>query len=127
MSSVKVAVRVRPFNNREVQRDAQCIIKMIGPTTLITNPKAMESENVNKSFNFDFSYWSHTDVSFLFTPPLPPPIHSLLLKFRRPIQLSPLNFKSIKILALKCSIMHSKATMSAFSRMDKREVVNRTR
>jgi kinesin family protein 1 len=64
MSSVKVAVRVRPFNNREVLREAQCIIKMIGPTTLITNPKAQAGESENKSFNFDFSYWSHTDVSF---------------------------------------------------------------
>ena len=33
MSSVKVAVRVRPFNNRELQRNTQCIIKMEGPTT----------------------------------------------------------------------------------------------
>ena len=65
MSSVKVAVRVRPFNNREIQRDAQCIIKMNGPTTVIANPKAGETEN--KSFNFDFSYWSHTDVSSNFS------------------------------------------------------------
>lgn len=35
MSSVKVAVRVRPFNSRELQRDAQCIIRMQGPTTSI--------------------------------------------------------------------------------------------
>ena len=33
MSSVKVAVRVRPFNNRELQRSTQCVIKMEGPTT----------------------------------------------------------------------------------------------
>ena len=33
MSSVKVAVRVRPFNNREMQRNTQCIIKMEGSTT----------------------------------------------------------------------------------------------
>ena len=33
MSSVKVAVRVRPFNSREMARDAQCIIEMEGSTT----------------------------------------------------------------------------------------------
>ena len=33
MSSVKVAVRVRPFNSRENARDAQCIIEMEGSTT----------------------------------------------------------------------------------------------
>lgn len=33
MSSVKVAVRVRPFNNREILNKAECIIKMDGNTT----------------------------------------------------------------------------------------------
>lgn len=33
MSSVKVAVRVRPFNNRERARECKCIIKMGGNTT----------------------------------------------------------------------------------------------
>ena len=33
MSSVKVAVRVRPFNNRELSRDCGCIIEMKGATT----------------------------------------------------------------------------------------------
>ena len=33
MSSVKVAVRVRPFNNREVARDACGIIEMEGAKT----------------------------------------------------------------------------------------------
>jgi len=28
MSSVKVAVRVRPYNSRELQRDCSCIIDM---------------------------------------------------------------------------------------------------
>uniref|UniRef100_A0A2C9M9P9 Kinesin-like protein unc-104 n=1 Tax=Biomphalaria glabrata TaxID=6526 RepID=A0A2C9M9P9_BIOGL len=60
MSSVKVAVRVRPFNNREMSREAECIIDMSGNTTTITNPKAGPKEAQNKSFNFDYSYWSHT-------------------------------------------------------------------
>ena len=62
MSSVKVAVRVRPFNNREVARESECIIEMSGQTTVITNPKAppgqQGSKEAVKSFNFDHSYWS---------------------------------------------------------------------
>lgn len=33
MSSVKVAVRVRPFNNRELSRECASIIEMTGTTT----------------------------------------------------------------------------------------------
>lgn len=64
MSSVKVAVRVRPFNSREIGRESKCIIEMSGATTAITNPKVPPgtSDSV-KRFNFDYSYWSH-DVSF---------------------------------------------------------------
>uniref|UniRef100_A0A2R5LHZ1 Kinesin-like protein unc-104 n=1 Tax=Ornithodoros turicata TaxID=34597 RepID=A0A2R5LHZ1_9ACAR len=68
MSSVKVAVRVRPFNNREVSRDCSCIISMTGNTTVIVNPKLPPGckEGANKSFNYDYSYWSHdpTDAHF---------------------------------------------------------------
>lgn len=60
MSSVKVAVRVRPFNNREIARESKCIIDMTGNTTTISNPKINDA---NKNFNFDYSYWSHTDES----------------------------------------------------------------
>uniref|UniRef100_A0A1Q3EUQ2 Kinesin-like protein unc-104 n=1 Tax=Culex tarsalis TaxID=7177 RepID=A0A1Q3EUQ2_CULTA len=60
MSSVKVAVRVRPFNSREIARESSCIIEMSGNTTCITNPKVPpgSSESV-KRFNYDYSYWSH--------------------------------------------------------------------
>lgn len=33
MSSVKVAVRVRPFNSREINRDCKCVIEMTDNTT----------------------------------------------------------------------------------------------
>uniref|UniRef100_A0A8C4ZBG5 plus-end-directed kinesin ATPase n=1 Tax=Gadus morhua TaxID=8049 RepID=A0A8C4ZBG5_GADMO len=56
-ASVKVAVRVRPFNSREMGKDSKCIIQMNGNTTTILNPKQPKE---NKSFNFDYSYWSHT-------------------------------------------------------------------
>ncbi|XP_058270025.1 kinesin-like protein KIF1A isoform X6 [Hemibagrus wyckioides] len=63
-ASVKVAVRVRPFNSREISKDSKCIIQMSGNTTTIINPKQPKE---NKSFNFDYSYWSHTspeDVNY---------------------------------------------------------------
>ncbi|XP_065812162.1 kinesin-like protein KIF1A isoform X3 [Labrus bergylta] len=56
-ASVKVAVRVRPFNSREIGKESKCIIQMTGNTTTIINPKQAKD---NKSFNFDYSYWSHT-------------------------------------------------------------------
>ncbi|XP_045874478.1 kinesin-like protein KIF1A isoform X2 [Meles meles] len=57
-ASVKVAVRVRPFNSREMSRDSKCIIQMSGSTTTIINPK--QPKETPKSFSFDYSYWSHT-------------------------------------------------------------------
>ncbi|XP_021916348.1 kinesin-like protein unc-104 isoform X6 [Zootermopsis nevadensis] len=60
MSSVKVAVRVRPFNNREISRECKCIIEMGGSTTYIINPKVPPgSKDATKNFNYDYSYWSH--------------------------------------------------------------------
>ena len=38
MSSVKVAVRVRPFNQREISMNSECIIKMSGTMTKIMDP-----------------------------------------------------------------------------------------
>ncbi|CAL9702872.1 unnamed protein product [Knipowitschia caucasica] len=64
-ASVKVAVRVRPFNSRETGKDSKCIIQMQGNTTTILNPKAPKEPA--KTFSFDYSYWSHTspdDPSF---------------------------------------------------------------
>ncbi|XP_041654913.1 kinesin-like protein KIF1B isoform X9 [Cheilinus undulatus] len=57
-ASVKVAVRVRPFNSREMSKDSKCIIQMQGNTTTISNPKAPKEPA--KTFSFDYSYWSHT-------------------------------------------------------------------
>ncbi|XP_076846543.1 kinesin-like protein KIF1A isoform X15 [Brachyhypopomus gauderio] len=56
-ASVKVAVRVRPFNSRETGKESKCIIQMSGNTTTIINPKVPKE---TKSFSFDYSYWSHT-------------------------------------------------------------------
>lgn len=53
--AVKVAVRIRPFNGREKDRNSKCCIEMNGAQTTITDPDSGEA----KDFAFDFSYWSH--------------------------------------------------------------------
>ncbi|XP_041925345.1 kinesin-like protein KIF1C isoform X1 [Alosa sapidissima] len=59
-ASVKVAVRVRPFNSRETNLDSKCVIQMQGKSTCITNPK--QPKDGAKNFTFDYSYWSHTSA-----------------------------------------------------------------
>ncbi|XP_072442192.1 kinesin-like protein KIF1B isoform X18 [Chiloscyllium punctatum] len=59
-ASVKVAVRVRPFNSRESGKDSKCIIQMQGSSTSIINPK--NPKESPKTFSFDYSYWSHTSA-----------------------------------------------------------------
>uniref|UniRef100_A0A8C1XMH8 Kinesin motor domain-containing protein n=1 Tax=Cyprinus carpio TaxID=7962 RepID=A0A8C1XMH8_CYPCA len=64
-SSVKVAVRVRPFNSREINRGAKCVIQMQDKSTCIINSK--QPKEAPKNFTFDYSYWSHSseeDPSF---------------------------------------------------------------
>lgn len=53
--SVKVAVRVRPFNDREIKGGSKCCMKMNGPTTIIVDP----ATGKDKPFTFDYSFWSH--------------------------------------------------------------------
>lgn len=55
--AVKVAVRVRPFNQREKDRGAKLVIQMKGQMTTISNPEQPNEEG--KPFSFDYSYWSH--------------------------------------------------------------------
>ena len=51
--SVKVAIRVRPFNNREKAEGAALCIEMQGKMTKVYSPE------ITKEFFFDYSYWSH--------------------------------------------------------------------
>ncbi|NXI40185.1 KIF14 protein, partial [Galbula dea] len=53
-SKVIVAVRVRPFNNREKNEDLLPVISMSGSETTVRNP----ATNQVYSFNYDFSFWS---------------------------------------------------------------------
>ncbi|XP_067130664.1 kinesin-like protein KIF28 isoform X2 [Centruroides vittatus] len=57
VENVKVAVRVRPFNQREKQRNAKNIVTMRGKITLLYNPDAPKEQP--KKFTYDYSYWSH--------------------------------------------------------------------
>ena len=52
--NVKVAVRVRPFNKREIGRKAKLIVDMSGNQTTIWDPK----DKKENKFAFDYSYWS---------------------------------------------------------------------
>ncbi|CAL8085089.1 unnamed protein product [Calicophoron daubneyi] len=54
--NVKVAVRLRPFTQREKSRNTELIISMSGKTTTIKNP---DNRSETKTFTFDHSYWSH--------------------------------------------------------------------
>ena len=54
--SVKVAVRVRPFNQREKDANSKCIVRMKGPVTTLLSPDGPRGK---KEFQFDHSYWSH--------------------------------------------------------------------
>ncbi|XP_074103740.1 kinesin-like protein 98A isoform X2 [Cotesia typhae] len=71
MASVKVAVRVRPFNKREVAMNAKLIVQMDGKRTRIYNSKSPGNCRDNdkekyKDFTFDHSYWSYepTDENY---------------------------------------------------------------
>ncbi|KAF6777821.1 hypothetical protein AHF37_05387 [Paragonimus kellicotti] len=54
--SVKVAVRLRPFNQREKENNAELIVSMKGNSTIIMNP---DNRSEERQFTFDYSYWSH--------------------------------------------------------------------
>uniref|UniRef100_A0A1B0CAM6 Putative kinesin-like protein n=1 Tax=Lutzomyia longipalpis TaxID=7200 RepID=A0A1B0CAM6_LUTLO len=73
MSSLKVivAVRVRPFNQRELDMGANLIVHMDGKKTRLAKPRtpgsngaicrdSLSKENFNE-FTFDYSYWSFDD------------------------------------------------------------------
>ena len=52
--SIKVAVRVRPFNQREKDLGAILCIQMNGQTTAI-----LDERGAPREFSFDYSFWSH--------------------------------------------------------------------
>ena len=59
--SVKVAVRVRPYNQRERDLGAKCCVYMKGATTKIRDPHPESNKEAERTFTFDYSLWSHDD------------------------------------------------------------------
>ncbi|KAJ8714263.1 hypothetical protein PYW08_007883 [Mythimna loreyi] len=71
MASVKVAVRVRPFNQREKDMGAKLIVQMEGKKTRLLTVKNSKDRDDGrgekyKDFTFDHSYWSyaHDDKNY---------------------------------------------------------------
>ncbi|KAL9553778.1 hypothetical protein MBANPS3_003124 [Mucor bainieri] len=59
--NIKVVVRCRPLNSRELARGATCLIRMEGNQTIISKPpdhKGNRDMEDVKAFTFDKSYWS---------------------------------------------------------------------
>ena len=56
--SVKVAVRVRPFNARESELKTPLCVNMRGNTTALLD---LEDPKRNRDFTFDYSFWSHDE------------------------------------------------------------------
>ncbi|KJR89177.1 kinesin group protein [Sporothrix schenckii 1099-18] len=62
--NIKVVVRVRPFNGREMDRNAACIVEMRDNQTVLTpppdhaGPAKGNKDTSQKVFAFDRSYWS---------------------------------------------------------------------
>ncbi|XP_073848830.1 kinesin heavy chain 73 isoform X2 [Musca autumnalis] len=58
---IKVAVRVRPFNRRELELGTKCIVEMDKHQTILHNPPAIdkiESRKPPKTFAFDHCFYS---------------------------------------------------------------------
>ena len=53
--SVKVAVRVRPFNSREIELQSELCLDVKDKTTIITD----KTSGNTREFSFDYSFWSH--------------------------------------------------------------------
>ncbi|ATY64151.1 kinesin family [Cordyceps militaris] len=60
--NIKVVVRVRPFNGREIDRGAKCIVEMKDNQTVLSAPDGHGGKSAKteppKNFAFDRSYWS---------------------------------------------------------------------
>ena len=54
LDKIKVAVRVRPFNKREIAMGtAQSVVRMLGNQTLLHHPDGEDLNKIPKTFTFD--------------------------------------------------------------------------
>ena len=119
--SVKVGVRVRPFNEREKNLKAVCCIEMNGSKTSI-----LDEDGKPRDFSFDYSFWSHDgfntreDGFMIKTDP------------KYTDQTDVYNVVSISHILTECSLvkkcltMHGMAIMSAYLLMGKLDLGNLT-
>jgi len=56
--SIRVAVRVRPFNAREAARGCKCCVEMSGNKTTLVGASDRSGDG-RRDFTFDHCYWSH--------------------------------------------------------------------
>lgn len=59
---IKVAVRVRPMNRREVELGAQCVVEMTEGQTILYNCNKGEGRKHPKTFAFDHCFWSFNEA-----------------------------------------------------------------
>ena len=54
LDKIKVAVRVRPFNKREIAMGtAHSVVRMVGSQTLLHHPDGEDLNKIPKTFTFD--------------------------------------------------------------------------
>lgn len=58
---IKVAIRVRPFNRREVELGTKCVVEVDQQQTILHNPSSRNSGKQPKSFTFDQCFWSFNE------------------------------------------------------------------
>lgn len=58
--SVKVGVRVRPFNQRETDLGCKLCVDMVGNMTKLFDADDPEGSK-HRDFTFDYSFWSHDE------------------------------------------------------------------
>ncbi|XP_046734684.1 kinesin-like protein KIF13A isoform X3 [Diprion similis] len=66
---IKVAVRVRPFNRREIELGTQCVVEMTKDQTILQHPTSLQDKidrNKPKTFAFDHCFFSLEPGSDLF-------------------------------------------------------------
>jgi hypothetical protein len=60
---IRIAVRVRPFNKREAELRSECCVSMPGGGKVMVE-RQKDNEHEEKTFKFDFAYWSHDKVTY---------------------------------------------------------------
>lgn len=119
--SVKVGVRVRPFNQREVDLNCKLCVDMTGNMTRLFDPDDPDNSK-HRDFTFDYSFWSHDGFEVdengyfvYFSSQLVPPPQNMQIK----------GMSSNKS-ASKSLIMPGGATTAVCLPTDRQELASRT-